>query len=88
MDNRSNNTVTPSASWLTAGFHPGSRRDRWLIKRRIGSCSLCEQLGTQGLWASPPLMLTATLDDGLGQGLAVIEKFAKAIGHPAGFLWD
>lgn len=39
-----------------------------------------DQLGVHGLWTTPPLMLTATLDDGLGQGLAVIEKFATAIG--------
>lgn len=41
---------------------------------------LRNKLGIQGLWTSPPLMITATLDDGLGQGLAVIEKYATAIG--------
>jgi methylmalonyl-CoA mutase cobalamin-binding subunit len=34
----------------------------------------------QGLWEDPPSMVTATLDDGLGQGLAIIEKYAAAIG--------
>ena len=38
------------------------------------------ELNIQGLWEPPPVMVTATLDDGLGQGLAVIEKFATAIG--------
>jgi len=33
-----------------------------------------------GIWHSPPTLATATLDDGLGQGLAVIEAFATAIG--------
>jgi methylmalonyl-CoA mutase cobalamin-binding subunit len=33
-----------------------------------------------GLWNLPPLMLTATLDDGLGQGLAVIEAWAQVLG--------
>ena len=41
---------------------------------------LRNQLGIEGLWAPPPLMVTATLDDGLGQGLEVIEAFAAAMG--------
>jgi methylmalonyl-CoA mutase cobalamin-binding subunit len=42
-----------------------------------------------GLWAPPPLMVTATIDDGWGHGLAVIEKLAEATGmviHPLGLL--
>jgi methylmalonyl-CoA mutase cobalamin-binding subunit len=35
-----------------------------------------------GIWEVPPVMATATLDDGLGQGLAIIERFAGAIGIP------
>ena len=38
------------------------------------------QLKVAGLWQQPPSMVTATLDDGLGQGLAIIENFAAAIG--------
>lgn len=38
------------------------------------------RLKVRGLWQAPPTMLTATMDDGLGQGLAIIEKFAQAIG--------
>jgi methylmalonyl-CoA mutase cobalamin-binding subunit len=38
------------------------------------------RLHVNGLWEDPPSMVTATLDDGLGQGLAVIEKFAIAVG--------
>ncbi len=33
-----------------------------------------------GLWESPPLMVTATIDDGWGYGLEVIEKLAEAAG--------
>lgn len=33
-----------------------------------------------GLWKSPPLMATATIDDGLGQGLMIIHKYAEAVG--------
>jgi hypothetical protein len=32
------------------------------------------------LWQIPPQFYTATLDDALGQGLAIIHKFADAIG--------
>ncbi|WP_319406461.1 hypothetical protein [uncultured Desulfosarcina sp.] len=41
---------------------------------------LRSRLHISGLWEDPPSMVTATLDDGLGQGLAVIEKFAVALG--------
>ena len=33
-----------------------------------------------GLWDIPPLMITATLDDGLGHGLQVIRMFSEAVG--------
>ena len=33
-----------------------------------------------GLWDISPLMITATLDDGLGQGLEVIRMFSEAAG--------
>jgi methylmalonyl-CoA mutase cobalamin-binding subunit len=36
--------------------------------------------GVSGLWDKPPLMLTATLDDGLGQGLEVIRMFSETAG--------
>lgn len=35
---------------------------------------------SDGLWKNPPLMVTATLDDGLGQGLMIIHQFAEAVG--------
>jgi methanogenic corrinoid protein MtbC1 len=36
--------------------------------------------GVSGLWDKPPLMLTATLDDGLGHGLEVIRMFSEIAG--------
>lgn len=34
----------------------------------------------QGLWENPPLMLTATIDDGWGHGLEIIQLYAQAAG--------
>jgi methylmalonyl-CoA mutase cobalamin-binding subunit len=45
--------------------------------------------GHPGLWEPPPLMVTATIDDGWGHGLEVIEILAQAAGviiHPLGLL--
>jgi methylmalonyl-CoA mutase cobalamin-binding subunit len=36
--------------------------------------------GTAGLWRRPPTLVTATLDDAMGHGLAVIEAVAEAAG--------
>lgn len=41
---------------------------------------LRQELKIPGIWEHSPCMVTATLDDGLGQGLGIIEKFAAAIG--------
>jgi hypothetical protein len=39
-----------------------------------------------GLWESAPTMLTATLDDGIGQGIDLIGRFAEAVGVRVQFL--
>ncbi|MCP4686835.1 MAG: hypothetical protein GY859_02230 [Desulfobacterales bacterium] len=42
-----------------------------------------------GLWENPPLMVTATVDDGMGHGLELIHQWASVIGlrvHPLGLL--
>lgn len=42
-----------------------------------------------GLWADPPLMVTATLDDAMGHGLDLIHRYAWLAGlkiHPLGLL--
>ena len=36
--------------------------------------------GVSGLWDNPPLMITASLDDGLGHGLEVIRMFSETAG--------
>ncbi len=36
--------------------------------------------GAPGLWQAPPLMVTATLDDGWGHGLEVIHRFGEVAG--------
>jgi len=48
-----------------------------------------EDAGISGLWPDRPLMATATIDDGFGQGLVIIQKFAEAVGlsvHPIGLM--
>lgn len=65
-----------SCQWMAAGLPSRQALDdaaRVLQRLR-------QQLPVQGLWKHPPSMVTATLDDGLGQGLAVIEKYAAVIG--------
>ena len=45
--------------------------------------------GIPGLWEDPPLLATATIDDGWGHGLQLIQLWAKALGlkiHPLGLL--
>ena len=68
----------------------GSLASQWLEKGLPSRQGLDEaaknleelrgRLHVNGLWENPPSMVTATLDDGLGQGVAVIEKFALAAG--------
>lgn len=36
--------------------------------------------GIHGIWNHPPMMVTATLDDGIGQGLELIHTFANLMG--------
>ena len=33
-----------------------------------------------GIWRNCPLIVTATIDDGIGQGIQIIESYAKVIG--------
>ena len=62
--------------WETEGL-PGRRSLNeaalelltWRTSRSLG-----------GLWSAAPLMITATLDDGFGFGLEVIQRFGEAVG--------
>jgi methylmalonyl-CoA mutase cobalamin-binding subunit len=42
--------------------------------------------GIAGLWAQPPLMVAATLDDGFGHGLEIVRLWAEAVGLRVHFL--
>jgi methylmalonyl-CoA mutase cobalamin-binding subunit len=62
--------------WLASGLP-----SRQGLDEAAGNLArLRERLTLHGIWEDPPCMVTATLDDGLGQGLAVIEKYALLIG--------
>jgi methanogenic corrinoid protein MtbC1 len=39
-----------------------------------------KDLQCPGFWLSPRTMVTATIDDGIGQGIRVIERFGTAVG--------
>lgn len=65
-----------AGGWISSGL-PSHQEVDQAADRLL---SLRDKFGIQGLWALPPVMVTATLDDGLGQGLAVIEKYASTIG--------
>jgi hypothetical protein len=43
--------------------------ERWKQSHQIG-----------GIWPLRPLLATATLDDGVGQGLAIIVRYAEVVG--------
>ncbi|MGD8252492.1 MAG: hypothetical protein PVF20_09265 [Desulfobacterales bacterium] len=44
------------------------------------AAALARDSGPGGIWEFPPLMVTATIDDGLGHGLDVIEGLARGVG--------
>lgn len=64
--------------------------DKWLLdglpsKEKLDKAArelerLRRMSSIPSIWNHQPILATATIDDGLGQGLMVIEAFAKAIG--------
>lgn len=71
---------------LTSGSPP--TRETYLAEAD-GLLQWRTEKGIVGLWSSPPLMATATIDDGWGHGLEVIERMAEAAGlriHAIGLL--
>jgi methylmalonyl-CoA mutase cobalamin-binding subunit len=44
------------------------------------AAALQKQRGDKSLWKPAPTMLTATIDDGIGQGIDLIGRFAGAVG--------
>jgi len=65
--------------WL-ANFSTMNTSRESLIK----SCKAIEQFMVKNtiksLWCNSPILLTATLDDALGYGLDIIEKFSSTLG--------
>lgn len=62
--------------WIALGL-PSRKKletiaDEWLFWKKKHKIN--------GLWDDEPLMLTATIDDGLGQGLQIIHHYAKVLG--------
>jgi methylmalonyl-CoA mutase cobalamin-binding subunit len=62
--------------WHTSGLP--SRQ--CLLEKAAELERLRHALNIHGIWYRSPSMITATLDDGIGQGLEIIEQFAEAIG--------
>ena len=62
----------PSRSAL---LYEADRLSDWKKTSRIDS-----------LWVSPPLLVTATVDDGWGQGLEIIHRYAQVVGVRHQFL--
>lgn len=58
------------SSWSRAEIH---RAGEILLDRK-------KALSMEGIWESPPLMATATLDDAIGQGLRIIHLFSRLAG--------
>lgn len=74
-----------SRRWLTQGLP--SRSEVLRAADEINEWK--RQNGETGIWTATPLLLTATLDDGIGQGIEIIEVFSKTIGlkvKPLGLL--
>jgi len=65
-----------AASWTRSGLP-----SREALEAAAGELQRQKKTaGGKGLWEVAPLMITATLDDGLGQGLMIIHQFAEAVG--------
>ncbi len=39
-----------------------------------------QRQGVTALWSTPPRMVTATIDDGIGQGISMINRYARLLG--------
>lgn len=63
-------------TWQTSGVPP-----RWELMNTLQSLlEWKKKRKLAGLWNPPPLLLTATLDDGWGHGLEVIEACGRTAG--------
>ncbi len=62
--------------------HPPTRQGYLVAAGQLAACR--RQSGCEALWPRPPRMLTATLDDGWGHGLEIIQALAEAAGIRVG----
>lgn len=68
------------ASLIRRWRHQGLPGHEALIAESEALAGLRRAPATRPLWRRPPQLLTATLDDALGQGLTIIHRFADAVG--------
>ena len=65
-----------SREWIEQGLPPAEA----LIRRAESLAEWKINQGISGLWTKKPLFLTATIDDGIGQGMRIIQAFAGILG--------
>ena len=65
-----------SREWMQKGLPSRQELERVADELTIWK----NKLNINGLWDIRPLMITATLDDGLGQGLQIIQRYAQVLG--------
>lgn len=69
--------------WVRSGLPP--RGELEILARELGAWKKDE--GISGLWPfSPPSMVTATIDDGMGYGLQIIHRWADVMGMRVSYL--
>ena len=69
--------------WKRSGLPPGGELDS--LARGLESWKKAKHI--PGLWpSSPPGMVTATIDDGMGHGLQVIHQWSEVMGIRVSFL--
>jgi hypothetical protein len=75
------NTLRHKLGNLSRGWHHDGMPSRQSLEAQLDELARWKRSqDVHGLWTPAPLMQTATLDDGLGQGLALIRPVAEAAG--------
>lgn len=76
MDNFHQQLTALSREWIDHGLP-----DRGEVITRADTLQQWRQTHNyHGLWSPSPRLMTATLDDGIGQGLEIIHLFAEVMG--------
>ena len=65
-----------SRGWIDRGLPTRQRLEQTVLE--LTDWKVQNQV--QGIWAQSPRMISATLDDGMGYGLALIEQYAAIMG--------